>query len=304
MATHATVSPDALASPTGAAAFLAETTPLSGVVSRLRCEWLGGRVGGRVNDSRRYKGSLTTSSRVSGCEESSSKTIHYAIMRRYTSPNFGYLDTEDTPQIPQTIDLLDVQCSTFRFHVTRYMNVAPDYVKADLSATIFHLAAGLAQYALTGRLSSQMLRRGTELALHDFKVAAAAMSIHNCVSIPRDKIMQAPEVFTALVLATNAAGSATASNNVCLSSNTNAAPLPVFQNADLAYGCLWGLRTLFNQYKDAGASAVAALAFVKGIHSVATVQGHTDEGGYNRDVLRHGKFVAPYGGVVLAGLIA
>ena len=131
--------------------------------------------------SRRYIGSLITPFRISGFQESSCKSIHYAITRRYTSPNFGYLDAEDTPQIPQTIDLLDGQFSALCIHVTKYMILAPDYEKADLSGTIFHLAAGLAQYALASRLSSQMPRRSTQLALHDFTVAAAVMTAHNCI---------------------------------------------------------------------------------------------------------------------------
>lgn len=176
------------------------------------------------------------------------------------------------------------------------------YKHADLSGIIFHLSAGLAHYALTGELTTGRLRRGTALALEDFSVAGAPLPAANCVLIPKDAMMlQNPEVFTALVCATNAAGSKVASDHVRVNPNTNAARLDVFRGADLAHGCLWALRMLFKMCSDADATCIAALAFVKGIHSVASVS-HSDEGGYTRDVLRCGKFVAPYGRLFAAGV--
>lgn len=58
--------------------------------------------------------------------------------------------------------------------------------------------------------------------------------------------------------------------------------------------CLSLLGTL---YSLAGAGDAFAVCLVKGLHSVCTVVGHSDEGGWMRDVLRHGGFGPSFGGV-------
>lgn len=62
MATHPEVPPAPVQAPAVAAAFLADSTPLSGVVTRIQSEWLGDN----VTDFRRYGASVTTSSQFPG----------------------------------------------------------------------------------------------------------------------------------------------------------------------------------------------------------------------------------------------
>nr|UHS72544.1 MAG: putative coat protein [Totiviridae sp.] len=57
------------------------------------------------------------------------------------------------------------------------------------------------------------------------------------------------------------------------------------------------LGVLANVYQAAGRGDVFSLALIKGIHTVLTVVGHSDEGGFMRDVLRVGRYTLPWGGI-------
>lgn len=57
------------------------------------------------------------------------------------------------------------------------------------------------------------------------------------------------------------------------------------------------LAILAELYNRAGAGEIFAYSFFKGLHSICTVVGHSDEGGLTRDVLRECAFPQPYGGL-------
>lgn len=65
----------------------------------------------------------------------------------------------------------------------------------------------------------------------------------------------------------------------------------------LAQGITAALSTLAGLYSLAGAGDAFGVALVKGMHSVLTVVGHCDEGGFMRDLLRAGDYAVPHGGI-------
>jgi len=115
--------------------------------------------------------------------------------------------------------------------------------------------------------------------------------------IPRLVDREAPGVFAALVCAANAYGVTPYSDVVQVDGN-NAPVVTVPSGNVLALACVHALRYLLAQAQECGSGAVIAFAIFKGIHSIATVVSHSDEGGYMRDVLRRKDFVAPYGAVI------
>lgn len=105
-------------------------------------------------------------------------------------------------------------------------------------------------------------------------------------------------IFWALVAGANIAGSSVVTVN--LSVNPNGAPVcQDLSGGQLAVGVSGALSLLASYYSLAGHGDAFAVALTKGLHSVLTVVGHSDEGGVLRDILRCGRYCAPHGGIAL-----
>lgn len=99
-----------------------------------------------------------------------------------------------------------------------------------------------------------------------------------------------------MVLAANIAGSTA----VLLTADCDGNGAPVCQDLAGRYlveGVQACLATLGGIYSIAGLGDVFGVCLTKGMHTVMTVVGHSDEGGFMRDVLRCGGFSAPFGGI-------
>ncbi|AAK26437.1 coat protein [Eimeria brunetti RNA virus 1] len=70
-----------------------------------------------------------------------------------------------------------------------------------------------------------------------------------------------------------------------------------YDGAELRRGLSVLLNILGTYYSMANAGDMYALALMTGVHRVLTVVGHSDEGGWLRDVLRQGWWQQPHGGV-------
>jgi porphobilinogen deaminase len=103
--------------------------------------------------------------------------------------------------------------------------------------------------------------------------------------------------FCALVAAANSVGSRVVTDVLALSNDNNSPTIVRYENAQLAQGCMAGIRMIMSMMDISCAGAIGAYAITKGVHSIATVVGHTDEGSWMRTVLRQGKFCPSYGGV-------
>lgn len=67
----------------------------------------------------------------------------------------------------------------------------------------------------------------------------------------------------------------------------------------LTGGCYSAIRII--QGMMYGEGGIGALAFIRGIHEIVNVVGHTDEGKYMRHVVRQNKYAAPFGGIYIRG---
>lgn len=102
--------------------------------------------------------------------------------------------------------------------------------------------------------------------------------------------------FWAFVTAANVCGAEVLTSNV--DCDGNGAPIcRELSGGALAQGVTACLSLLGTYYSLAGAGDAFAVALTKGLHSVCTVVGHSDEGSWFRDMLRHGGVSAPFGGI-------
>nr|BBZ90081.1 coat protein [Red algae totivirus 1] len=270
-----------------------ERSPLSGVVVSGTFSPLEGNL-----KYRRYGGTVTTTSRVTGMVDVSPKHVNYYVGARGSGVIPRREPSESIQVIEQVVTLAEELHTELSARIRKYINVGPDYSRVDMSAVIYRLSAAMASFALRGKLTTSEIRGDRPVKVRVVSTLAKAMPAEGHVFVPRlvDTI-DCPYVFSALSSAINGAGAVCVTDVLEVDPTTCGARIPAAVNISLARGCLMALRILFRMYALSGQGAIAGLAYTKGLHSVVSVCGHTDEGGYMRDVLRRDEFAVPFGGV-------
>lgn len=103
-------------------------------------------------------------------------------------------------------------------------------------------------------------------------------------------------VWSTLVMAANACGVSVYTDHLTMS-NDDRPNIKVSSGVRFASNCVEALSILAHVYDLSGYGDVFSVALTAGLHSVATVVGHSDEGGFTRDLLRAVKFSTPFGGI-------
>jgi len=169
----------------------------------------------------------------------------------------------------------------------------------DLAGVVERLGKAIAAQSVFGGVTTAMMRGGQPIKVTVLanleRPATASLS---SVFIPRlvDSI-RSQDIFAVLAAAVNGEGSTVVTDLVALDGNSNAPEIPQIDGLLLAEACVDALRILAANYQACGSPEVFSYALVRGIHSVVSVVGHTDEGAYFRRVLRSTEFLAPYGGI-------
>lgn len=253
-----------------------------------------------ANQFRRYGGSLATTSRVRGAIDVNHKWIGYAVGRRnFTSSTLDYLkDPGLEAPISQEITVNPALHAEMDSQIRKFMNTSPDYTRADLSAVICRLAAGMAHYANSGQLTGPILSGGKQLNVISLRARIEALPQHGHVFVPQQAaLLHYPAALYAMICAINGEDAVAVVDCLRVNPLNNAAIMEAYAGVDLYLGVETALRMLLSMYEQSGAGAQAAVAVAKGIHSVVSVVAHSDEGGFLRDVWREGYFCTPYGAV-------
>jgi hypothetical protein len=181
----------------------------------------------------------------------------------------------------------------------KYATFTGSYSLMDMAALIERLMLGIVTYANTGSLKVEDLRGGGEVSVVSLGAAARNITAgKHSVFIPRGVDRQmSPNVFCALANAVSGCGGTVITDIVEIDASTNKAKMAVVRNGDLADGCYDALLLLGGNYEHAGAGDIFSLAVTTGTHKALSVVGHSDEGGYMREVLRNVNFGIPYGGI-------
>lgn len=175
----------------------------------------------------------------------------------------------------------------------------PDWTQFNFDAVVYTLGAMIATCTVVGSISTKDFRPAGE------KVAIAGL-VRECdiraistsaVFVPHTAgYFSSGRAFPALVHAIHLSGSKVITDFLPLDRDGCPEVIEVAGGL-LAESCCEALGVLANVYHSANRGDVYALALVKGIHTVLTVVGHSDEGGFMRDVLRRGVYALPRGGI-------
>jgi len=182
----------------------------------------------------------------------------------------------------------------------KHSNFSGVFSRSNLSGVVERIAKGLAcdsAYArgcTTVELLSNLPLRIHALSTHFSPVSA------NCetVFVPRlvDDILT-PDVFSVLAHAICGEGGIVSTDLVEVDPSTREPKITVVDNEAFAPACVDALRVLGANMNECGQGELFALAVVRGLNSVLSVVGHTDEGGVIRDILRCGTVGTPFGGI-------
>jgi len=202
-------------------------------------------------------------------------------------------------QLGQTVMNTTDLANNFVTVARKYSNFNADFRSFDLAALVEQLAAGIMTFNHFGVLPSKALAGGCPLKVmplqeHDVRVAPS----HNSIFIPAlFTTNMRPAALSAIILCSAAVGSTIVTDTVQLDMVSRRPIITVYENAELAQGCVAALQYLGAQYEACGAGDVFALATTRGFNRVASVVGQSDEGSFIRHVLRCNAYVSSYGGI-------
>lgn len=262
---------------------------------------------------RQYVGSVSSVMTLCNRPDTNNRAILYQIGRHTVMPAAvageqlpaaaTWVKTAPRPELSvrMDVDLPDSIAGELAALSRKHTNFSASFKTADLCGLGYTLAAAVATFSVNQRLTTADIRCGQPLRVRVLSVADDPIAASDAsVFIPRSaesRYLQGS--FAALVAAANSYGTLVYTDVVA----TNAAGAAIITEpagAALAVGCVNALRILLSMYNVAGHGDVMAYAITKGIHSVLTVVGHSDEGGYMRDVTRALEYANPFGGVYCA----
>lgn len=249
---------------------------------------------------RRYASTVQTTATLAGNTDSSTRRIIYEVGRHFPNP------TSALSLLPDEVLRMDcsyptgaVLCDDFEGLARKFSNFSGSFNRSNFAGVVERLAKTLAACSLYPSTSTDHMRSGilpNVVALNTLGTPVSASE--SAVFIPRlaDSILT-PDVFSALVHAVTGEGGTVVTDVVTLDTRTNQAIVHHVEGPALARACVDALRLLGANFSASGAGDVYSYALTRGIHSVLTVVGHTDEGGVMRSLLRKSGFSTPYGGI-------
>lgn len=276
--------------------FLASAaSPLTGTVAGISAGTIG-----QDNQYRRYRAGLTIGVHEHGSYTQARRSIFYEVGRRYgrLTDALGPHGAEAVP-IDASVRINAAEAANFEGFARKFSNFSPQWLTMDLCGIAERLAKGVAAQSVYGGVNIVNLRghlpvRVVALGTLDSPQTAS----NNSVFIPRTvDTVGNDHVFAVLAAAANGEGAAVSTDVLRLDANTNEPVIPAVSGPSLASACIEALRIVGANMEASGAGDLFAYAVTRGIHAVVSVVAHTDEGGYMRALLRHGRFRVPYGGI-------
>jgi len=267
---------------------------LSGLVTSPR----GGRVG--QGKYRRYAVSVNTDTVIHGRVDARSASIVYEVGAHYKDAD-GAL-SQPPPGAPRgtSADYPTpfVLAEDFLGAARKYQNFSATFDYSSFAGVAERLAKGLAAWTLYPNVSSGYLAAGADIVVSVLGSHAAPVnSLTSSVFLPRlVSTAFSPDTFGVLVAAIAGEGARVVTDVLVL--DTDGTPeVPTCAHDAMPLACVEALRIVGANMVAGNQGPLFALAVTRGIHSILSIVGHTDEGGITRDLLRGGSFAPPFGGL-------
>nr|QFX68258.1 coat protein [Bipolaris maydis victorivirus 2] len=276
--------------------FLASgASPLTGAVAGISAGTIQ-----QDNQYRRYRSGLTIGVHEHGSMTQYRRSIFYEVGRRYGRLNdaLGPHPDEAVP-VDASVRINAAEAANFEGYARRYSNFSPQWAMMDLAGIAERLAKSVAAQSIFGGVNVANVRAGLPVRVVALGTLDSPQTASNSsVFIPRTvDTVGNDHVFAVLVAAANGEGAAVTTDVLRLDANTNEPIIPAVSGHSLGTACVEALRIVGANMEASGAGDVFAYAVTRGIHAIVSVVGHTDEGGYMRELLRYGRFRTPYGGI-------
>lgn len=173
--------------------------------------------------------------------------------------------------------------------------MVPDFTFFNLDAVVYALSSFMAFYTWNPDVkASALFNEALRVSALDQPLASHAVA-NSAVFIPQALAgSNSSALFGVFVLACNMTGAHVYTDHLAL----DAEDKPRIELPDgvmFPYLCSKALSILAELYSQAGTGDMFALAATCGLHSINSVVGHADEGGYVRDLLRQVRFCTPFG---------
>lgn len=268
-------------------------SPLSGLVSTTT----NGRIVAN-NHYRRYAGRVTAEFRLNGQPDAAHKRVMYEIGRVYQNrARMCSNRAPDEMRVAQPLRTSEVLMTDLIGICKRFTATPPNFSVVDLSYVGEKLGRALAAYVQTGGLNCADIRGAAVMAIRTIATRDGPINPSlGHVMVARAVDVNVAGTFAVLTACVNGAGSTVYTDDIAVDMN-NQVVLQEPVDAACALAVVNAMHILLSMYEACGQGSTIAYAIIRGLHSVASVVGHSDEGGWTRDVLRAGGFIRPYGGI-------
>jgi hypothetical protein len=270
------------------------TNYLTGIVTHSTHVKLG------ENTSRKYHNQNVVSSIVGGNRQSSVIASVYEVRARsFEKGSKNVLDyDENTVRLRLATEHAAFTAEEFASSAKKNHRFGGDFRFFDYCMIIERLAGCIAYFTIHQELPSKVLRGGVPINVKALvSLTPDVIASTNTLFVTRmaDTQIQ-PNRFYALAAAASACGTTVVTDMVTTDEQFFVV-LNRVENIDLVIACIDVLAMLAGQYEKADMMSTFMYALTRGLHRVATVIAHSNEGGLFRDVMRVNGFSTPYGGV-------
>lgn len=253
-----------------------------------------------AKDCRRYGAVVQTTTKIGGNADSCSRRIYYEVGRHNDLATAALARSDDTViKGDATFPTSNVLCEDFSGLAKKFSNFSGSFSRTNLAGVVERIAKALACSATYANVTTATMRAGQVYRVVALNTLGSPISAsEDSVFIPRlvDSIMS-PDVFAVIASAVTGEGSQVVTDVVTLNSSDNCPIVHEVKGHALAKACVDALRLLGANFAASDAGDLFSYALTRGIHSVVSVVGHTDEGAIMRSLLRRSGFSSPFGGI-------
>jgi len=268
---------------------------LSGLLARPRT--------GRPADHttfRKYRSAVQTGATIGALRDTRYGTITYEIGSRYHGVERALAPpAEDYVSFDGSYHTSHHVCDDFVGFARKYSNFSADFSRSSLGGLVERLGRGLAAWTFFNDVDSDALTAGRPIRITALGAQLTPInSLTTSIFVPRlvDSTLH-PDVFSVIIAAAASLDVDVVTDMLEVDINDNRAVVPTVDAAGFPRAVVDALRLLGANMAAHDQGPLFSLCLTRGLHGVATVVGHTDEGGVTRSILRRGVVGSPFGGI-------
>jgi len=248
-----------------------------------------------------YNATMSSSTHINGIPDICRKLIQYHLTPRSDNGNIPS-HAADSCALIDCIDVQEFYQKEINAASVKNAALPRSFLTIGLLGIAERLAKACAKFSMYGTLTTSEIRGGNSWNVKSIMAAVDNLSVGpgNVFVTKRMADVRYPGVIPALMAAINGEGSTVYTDLLSLNHN-GVVQISVVNGLPLAIWCHEALRLIGAIYRDCDEGPAFAMAITRGVHAMISVNGHSDEGGWVRQVLRRGHYSAPNGAIFVNG---